>query len=101
MSNLNNYKVYRLKKEYLRDLGFLPYDYIVAKQQGVKKDQYELIYECDVDWELDELYMRLNNDHPDDWLDKGLHSLSVGDIVVMNNVPYFCDSFGWNMLLGM
>lgn len=72
----------------------------MIKQQGVNKDQYELIYECDVDWELDELYARLNMNHPSDWVDKELHSLSIGDIVVMNNVGYFCDSFGWVELLG-
>lgn len=48
-----------------------------------KTDEYEI---------LDEISTLLNVNHPEDY--KG-HSLSVSDIVVLNDKKYYCDSYGW------
>lgn len=41
---------------------------------------------------LEELFTELNVNHPVDY--KG-HSLSVSDIIVIDNHYYYCDAYGW------
>lgn len=41
---------------------------------------------------LDKIFRILNMEHPDDYTGR---SLSVSDIVEINNRYFFCDSFGW------
>ena len=41
---------------------------------------------------LEELFTLLNINHPEDY--KG-HSLSVSDIILIDEHYYFCDSLGW------
>ena len=48
-----------------------------------KTDEYEI---------LEEIFTLLNVNHPEDYTG---HSLSVSDIVVLNNKKYYCDSYGW------
>jgi len=48
-----------------------------------KTDEFEI---------LEEIFTLLNINHPEDY--KG-HSLSVSDIVVLNDKKYYCDSYGW------
>lgn len=45
---------------------------------------------------LDEIFEQFNLRHPEDF--RG-HSLSVSDVVIMDNEIYFCDSFGWVKVL--
>ena len=41
---------------------------------------------------LDKIFKILNIEHPDDYVGR---SLSVSDIVEINDRYFFCDSFGW------
>jgi len=61
---------------------------------------YEKVYEGDLDAaEIDNirdalelLFHIFNVDHPKDY---EARSLSVSDIVVLDEEPFYCDSFGW------
>ena len=44
---------------------------------------------------LDDIYRELNINHPSDYTG---HSLSVSDIININDKYYFCDDFGWKEL---
>lgn len=41
---------------------------------------------------LDKIFEKFNINHPEDFTG---HSLSVSDVVILDNETYFCDSFGW------
>lgn len=41
---------------------------------------------------LEDLYYKFNMDHPADF--RG-HSMSVSDVVVLDDAAYFCDDFGF------
>ena len=65
----------------------------------VNPEIYDLVYESNVDCKnLEDVYAMFNLNHPEDF--RG-HSLSVSDIVEVNNGKsvadgfYFCDSFGF------
>ena len=65
----------------------------------VHPEYYEKTYEGDIETDktdeyeiLEEIFTLLNVNHPEDY--KG-HSLSVSDIVVLNDKKYYCDSYGW------
>lgn len=66
-------------------------------------DEYKKVYEgtTEINKEktdkeiLEILFEIFNVTRPSDF--KG-HSLSVGDIVVLNKQAYVCDSFGWNKI---
>lgn len=65
----------------------------------VHHEYYEKTYEGEIETDktnefeiLEEIFTLLNVNHPEDY--KG-HSLSVSDIVMINNKKYYCDSFGW------
>ena len=45
---------------------------------------------------LDELFQKFNLNHPEDFHG---HSMSVSDVVIIDNEIYFCDSFGWKKVL--
>ena len=67
------------------------------------KEVYKKVYErTDTvqDIWVDERYLEclfgeFNTDHPADYTGR---SLSVSDVVTINGVAYFCDSFGWKKL---
>ena len=41
---------------------------------------------------LEQLFDKFNRNHPEDFTG---HSLSVSDVVILDNEIYFCDSIGW------
>ena len=70
----------------------------VLDGQQFKKVDYKFVYDGTIeDGEtisvLERLFEKFNIAHPEDF--KG-HSLSVGDIVVLDGVAYVCNSFGWD-----
>jgi len=71
---------------------------ILNKTAGFNIHQYKKVYEGEVQEEkdllhtLDSLFRTFNLNHPDDF--KG-HSMSVSDVVVLDGVNYYCDSYGW------
>ena len=66
----------------------------------VHPEYYEKTYEGNIETNktdeikiLEEIFTLLNINHPEDY--KG-HSLSVSDIVVLNDKKYYCNSYGWD-----
>lgn len=95
-----NYKILQLNEEN-RDYLFRPYEKV---ETDFDLNRYNLVYEGQIDTLetkvdtidiLDHLYKRFNVIKPTDF--KG-HSLSVSDIVVIDDTYYYCDSFGWQEL---
>ena len=60
--------------------------------------QYKKVYEGEVQEEknilntLESIFEKFNLLHPSDFHG---HSLSVSDVVVLDGVNYYCDSYGW------
>jgi hypothetical protein len=79
-------------------------DYAFASLYRLTESRYNKVYEAPVTTEtntLDKLYIKFNIDHPADF--KG-HSLSMSDVVVLNEdgkkTAWFCDSFGFKEVKG-
>lgn len=98
----NRYGIYQIidgspGKEY----EFMDMNFIERHGYQVKKEDYELIYSAEMHYgdTLDSLYEKFNIAHPADYTG---HSLSVSDIVVLNengNVnAYFVDSISFREL---
>ena len=81
-----NYKIFQLDRNNINVM----YD--------ISKHCYKKVYEGEVEEKedliktLDHLFTKFNIAHPDDF--RG-HSLSVSDVVELDGVWYFCDSYGW------
>lgn len=94
---LYHFKIYQVdstKHEYL----FEPYRRV---KDHFSIDNYKLVYEDDYNIELEnidmkyileDLYKIFNIARPKDF--KG-HSLSVSDVIEINENKYYCDSFGF------
>ena len=60
--------------------------------------QYKKVYEGEVQEEkdilhtLESIFEKFNLQHPSDFHG---HSLSVSDVVVLDGVSYYCNSYGW------
>ena len=94
----------------LKDIAGCPYafrSYDYAKSHGFNFDDYKVVYEGDTDDFklpygskepnniLESLFAIFNNNHPEGY--KG-HSLSVSDLVELDGLAYYCDSFSWTAL---
>ena len=84
-----------------REYEFMDLNFIERHGYQVKKEDYELIYSDEMRYgdTLDSLYEKFNIDHPADYTG---HSLSVSDIVVLNEngkvKSYFVDSISFREL---
>ncbi len=94
----NEYKIYQLKNDAenhaIRFEGFTD-----AERYGeaAKPENYDLIYTGSLDDfedsnKLEAIYTKFNLDRPDDFTG---HSLSVSDIIVMDNEAHYVDSYGF------
>ena len=72
-----------------------------AMESDFSQYDYNLKY-CDeiditnmaIGYVLDEIFVKHNRgDRPNG---KTMRSLSVSDVVVLNEKPYYCDSYGWS-----
>lgn len=93
--------------DYARDerIGFMPYDWVVKEGFDLVKDfdkLYNKVYEYDhtkpfhtIGELLEKIFFIFNMEHPKDF--RG-HSLSTSDVVEIEGVKYYCDSFGWKKL---
>lgn len=99
------YGIYQLKdNEITREFAFEGTAFLERKGIEISKDNYELIYVAPTEYNaklskneiLEEIYNKFNYARPEDF--KG-HSLSVSDVVVMNNdgvvSSHFVDRFGF------
>lgn len=86
-------------------LMFANYSYLQKKEMEPEIDRYEVVYHGsismseDVNRQLEDLYVKFNIDHPDDF--RG-HSMSVTDIVALKVVGevsfHYVDSVGFQKL---
>lgn len=74
-----------------------PYEFMghnFAKSHGLSFKDYKLVYECtrnDI-YSADDCFEEFNLAKPEDF--RG-HSLSVSDIIEIDNQRLYCDSVGW------
>ena len=98
------YTVYQLPIE--DDLIFMDKDFAekkLGRKISVKEDlqRYKEVYrgrifsEERTDIILDEIFYKLNVEHPEDYKAR---SLSVSDIVLFEDEYYFCENIGWTKL---
>ena len=90
------YQIWQVKEEYERDFAFRRFD---SLNGDFKKDRYQKVYDSEVNYNfvdsmvvLEEIFRMFNVERPLDF--KG-HSFSVSDVVVIDGVAYYCDSFGF------
>ena len=96
------YKIYQLdsRKPSVHGKMFSRWDWLEKYEGGFNFDDYKVVYEgeTNLDEKLDDitilenLFTKFNLNHPDDF--RG-HSLSVSDVVVLDDKMYYCDDFGW------
>ena len=91
--------ILQLKKD-KHDYLFM--DFAYAEKRGFDYQDYEVMYEGTIDDEgegplyaLDSIFTKFNIDRPEDFHG---HSLSVSDIVQLDNKFYYCNPIGWKRL---
>lgn len=94
----NEYKIYQLKNS-PENHAIRFEEYALAEKYGepAKPENYDLVYTGSLDDfedsnKLEAIYTKFNLNRPEDF--KG-HSLSVSDIIVMNDEAHYVDSFGF------
>lgn len=95
----NQFGIYQLNESPgARKALFMNFDFLKEKGFPVVREKYDLIYTAPLgeDVTLEDIYTKFNISRPEDF--KG-HSLSVSDVVVLNQngkiTSYFVDSFGY------
>ena len=94
----NEYKIYQLKNSPENHaIRFEGYSLAEKYGEPAKPENYDLVYSGSLDDfedsnKLEAIYTKFNIDRPEDF--KG-HSLSVSDIIVMNDEAHYVDSFGF------
>jgi len=90
-------RILQLEEKFMRDFGFESYEYAKQQAGGFDLERYETMYECERDneYDEDEAFVEFNLGRPEDF--KG-HSLSVSDVVMIDNKICYCDIFGWTYL---
>lgn len=81
---------------------FMSLDSLKKHNLEFSLDRYRVVY-CDtIDTDclnihefLESMFTKFNINHPKDF--RG-HSLSVSDVVYINNGYWFCDDFGWKKI---
>lgn len=90
------YKLFQVKKELTRELGFMSLRMITAFKIPLDLANYELAYEGEIESKpkevLEDLYRKFNVNHPSDF--KGV-SMSVSDIIEIDGKYHYCDSIGF------
>lgn len=101
---MRHIEIWQAKRDIDEDFSFMSYDY-TSKKINLKQYQkyYNKVYEYDSEeYEtlgdsiiLNKLFEIFNINRPDDF--KG-HSMSVSDIIKIDDSIYYCDSFGFKEL---
>lgn len=101
---VKTFEIYQIRRvDETRDVRFEPYERLL--KAGIKPDfkTYDKMYEADVSMlsgkstgeKLESAFYVFNQERPEDF--KG-HSLSVSDVVVLDNTAYYVDSVGFKPL---
>ena len=94
----NEYKIYQLKNSPENHaIRFEGYSLAEKHGEPAKPENYDLVYKGSLDEfkddnKLEAIYTKFNLDRPEDF---NGHSLSVSDIIVMNNEANYVDSYGF------
>lgn len=98
---MNEYKIYHVKREHMRDYGFRSLEAIrksFPDQPGLPREAWEPVYVYfpqDLP-NLETIYLRFQQDFGVAPADYTGHSMSVSDIVETPDGKFwFCDSMGW------
>ena len=92
--NMTHYRIFQLQNIHDCLYAFMPW---AAAKRYISLEDYKMVYEGEIQAEdpdkaLEELFIKFNTNHPNDF--KG-HSLSVSDLVEIGDKLYYCDSTGW------
>lgn len=101
---VKTFEIYQIRRvDETRDVRFEPYERLL--KAGIKPDfkTYDKMYEADVSMlsgkstgeKLESAFYVFNQERPEDF--KG-HSLSVSDVVVLDDTAYYVDSVGFKLL---
>lgn len=102
----HEYKIYQLdahNENVIRDHKMYESWDMLNRTAGFNFHQYKLVWEDEIEDSddsvdeaiLDELFYEFNNAHPKNYYGR---SMSVSDVVVLDGVMYYCDSFGWKKI---
>ncbi len=95
------YEIYQLdySKESVKNSHklFESWKWLIKYDGRFNFNDYKKVYEAEEEGEdnidiLDKLFEKFNLAHPDDFHG---HSLSVSDVVILEDKMYYCDSIGW------
>lgn len=86
------FRLLQLKDNKLDKYGFMSYDF--AAKHGFDLADYEITYEMEVysDHNLDDFFTMFNIERPADFFGR---SMSVSDIIELDNIKYYCDRSCW------
>lgn len=96
----HTYTIFQLNDEDIKVLRehklFESWEFLTRRSE-FDFNQYKKVYENEIEGEtpadiLETLFQMFNLRHP--WDFKG-HSLSVSDVVILDDVKYYCDCYGW------
>lgn len=102
------YKIYQLdySKESVKSSHkmFERWEWLIKYDGGFNFQDYKQVYEGETNLDekfdditiLDNLFTKFNLNHPEDFHG---HSLSVSDVIVLDDKMYYCDDFGWKEIL--
>lgn len=104
--DMPTFEIYQLKvSDETREIRFISLDSLTEQGKSPDISTYDKMYEGDftvfeqvgstIGEQLEALYTKFNMERPADF--KG-HSLSVSDVVVIKDKPYYVDSFGFKEL---
>lgn len=102
LGNEHRYGIYQFKEgSFAETYAFMNMNYIMDHNITIHKEDYNLVYSAEMlpSDSLDGLYERFNIDRPRDFTG---HSMTVGDIIVVNDegnlTAYFVDSISFKEL---
>lgn len=91
-------KIYQIDIDKYPDLCFMDYDKIHQKLSDKEIFEHcDLSYECerDDDYSPEKAFEEFNIYIPEDYKHS---SLSIGDVVILDDKAYYCDFVGWKEL---
>lgn len=102
----HEYKIYQLdahNENVIKDHKMYESWEMLKRTAGFNFHQYKLVWEDEIEASddsvdeaiLDELFSEFNIAHPKNYHGR---SMSTSDVVVLDGVMYYCDSFGWQKI---
>ncbi|AZV43611.1 hypothetical protein BAOM_3002 [Peribacillus asahii] len=93
------YEIFQVKRELTREFGYMSKDML---ENEINLDNYDSVYQgeiegnySNIDTLLEDLFVMFNISHPDNFTGR---SMSVSDVVQINDNYFYCDSFGWEKI---